>query len=115
MNKYFFKDENILNGRLFDVCFYPIPSEPIKNDASWHDFINIVLIDEYLIDEISEKEELQKSFLDEKTILVGLSENFSALSVWSKEINLIRAFHREDLFAFLYTEITHDILRFKLN
>ncbi|HHB51471.1 MAG TPA: TIR domain-containing protein, partial [Saprospiraceae bacterium] len=33
----------------------------------------------------------------------------------SKEINLIRAFHREDLFAFLYTEITHDILRFKLN
>ena len=115
MNNYFFKDGNILNGRLFDVCFYPIPSEPIENDSSQNDFINIVLIDEYLIDEISEKKELQKSFLDVKTILVGLSENFSVLSVWSEEINLIRAFHREDLFDFLYTEITHDILRLKLN
>jgi len=97
MNNYFFKDGNILNGRLLDVCFYPIPSEPIENNSSQNDCINIVLIDEYLIDEISEKEELQKSFLDVKTILVGLSENFSALSVWSEEINLIRAFHREDL------------------
>ena len=115
MNNYFFKDGNMLNGRLFDVCFYPIPSEPIANGSSPNDFINIVLIDEYLIDEISEKEELQKSFLDVKTILVGLSENFSVLSVWSEEINLIRAFNREDLFDFLYTEITHDILRRKLN
>ena len=114
MNNYFFKDEDILSGRLCHVCFFNI-----ENYQKDEESIAIVLIDEYLIDEIYEDTSLQKKILEKwngnkKVIFVGLSENCTQLKIWGDSVNFIRAFKKENIFDFLYTEITHDVLRFIL-
>ncbi len=114
IKNYFFKDDDILGGKLFDVYFFDI-----EHYQESSDFIDIILIDDSLIGDIYEKRTLQNKILDKwkgnkKVIFVALSENYGQMTLWGDEVNFIRAFNKEDLLNFLYTEITHDILRFIL-
>ena len=115
INNYFFKDGNILNRRLFDVYFFDIESYT-SHKAS----IDVILIDDYLVNELYKNEALQKMVLDrwksnKRVVFVGLSESCTRLSIWSEKVNFIRAFNQTDLFDFLYTELTHDILKILIN
>lgn len=114
IKNYFFKDDDILGGKLFDVYFFDIAHYQESNDS-----IDIILIDDSLIGDIYENRTLQNKILEKwngskKVIFVALSENYSQMTLWGDTVNFIRAFNKEDLLDFLYTEITHDILRFIL-
>ena len=114
IQNYFFKDGDILSGRLFDVSFFDIDNYQDNKKS-----IDIILIDDYLIGDIYDNLSLQKNILEKwqsnkRVIFVGLTEYYSKLSIWGNAVNFIRAFDKEDIFNFLYTEITHDILRFIL-
>ncbi len=114
IKNYFFKNDDILGGKLFDVYFFDISHYQESSDS-----IDIILIDDSLIGDIYAKHTLQNKILDKwkgnkKVIFVALSENYGQMTLWGDEVNFIRAFNKEDLLDFLYTEITHDILRFVL-
>jgi len=114
IKKYFFKDDDILGGKLFDVYFFDIVHYQEGSDS-----IDIILIDDSLIANIYENKTLKNKILDKwkehkKVIFVALSENYEQMTSWCNEVNFIRAFNKEDILNFLYTEITHDILRFIL-
>ena len=114
IDNYLFKDKsNYLAGELIDVRFYDIKNFD-KNKG-----FDVILVDDYLIDEIYKKEDINNklkekwSFNDNSIVFIALSENFHQLEI-AKEVNFVRAFDKDDLFEFLFTEITHDILRFLL-
>jgi hypothetical protein len=114
IKEYFFKDRDILSARLFDIYFFDIDNYQQNKKA-----IDIILIDDDFIGDIYDNTSLQQTILDKwkknkRVIFVGLSEYCTQLTLWSKAVNFIRAFDKKDLFDFLYTEITHDILRFIL-
>ncbi|WP_457560702.1 TIR domain-containing protein [Caminibacter sp.] len=111
---YLFKDKNnYLAGELIDVRFYNIKDFEIKYDFC------VILVDDYLIDEIYDNQEINNKlkekweYNDKSIIFVALSENFNQLEI-AKEVNFVRAYDKDDLFEFLFIEITHDILRFLL-
>lgn len=117
VKNFLFKDKNNpLSGKLIDVFFYKI--ENFDKDTNVFD---VILVDDYLIDEIYDNEELQceiyeKWCLNSKSIIfITLSENYYQIKKWSSQINFLRAFGRMNVFEFLFTEIAHDILRFISN
>lgn len=109
---FLFNDQNdYLAGQLLDIYFFDI------NKYINHSEFTIILIDDFLIDEIYNSD-IQKQLFDEwkshkKILFIALSKNFNQLKL-AEEINFIRAFDKDNLFEFLLTEITHDILRFLL-
>jgi len=114
IDNYLFKDKNsYLAGKLIDVRFYDIKNFEIKCDFC------VILVDDYLIDEIYRNQNLNNKlkekwkYNNKSIVFIALSENFHQLKI-AKEINFVRAFDKDDIFEFLFTEITHDILRFLL-
>ncbi len=117
VENFFFKDKNNpMSGKLMDVFYYSI-EEFDKNS----DTFDVILVDDYLIDEIFENENFQgmiyeKWSLNNRSVaFIALSENYNQIKQWSNYINFIRAYDKTELLDFLYTEIAHDILRFILN
>jgi len=114
IENYFFKDDTVLGGKLFDVYFFELSDYQENNNA-----IDIILIDDVLVTKTYQNRDIQLKLLhkwqeNKRVIFVALTENYGQMKLWSDEINFIRAFQKEDLLTFLYTEITHDILRFIL-
>ena len=118
IDNFLFKEKkDYLAGELIDMFFYEIQNYQ-KRDG-----IDIVLIDEKFVSEyfddgiknIVENELKQKWENDEKSIFfVALTENFAKLDI-SNYVNIIRAYDKENIFEFLFTEIAHNILRKLLN
>ena len=116
IDNYLFKDRyDYLAGKLLDVYFYDIQKFKVEDDI-----FDIVLVDDYLIDELADDESINKDLKakwicnNKSIVFVSLSKNFYQFKM-SEEANLIRAFDKENLFEFLFSEITHDILRFLLD
>ncbi|BAF73052.1 TIR domain-containing protein [Sulfurovum sp. NBC37-1] len=114
IENYFFKDDDVLGGKLFDVYFFELSDYQENNNA-----IDIILIDDLLIAKTYANSDIQLKLLhkwqeNKRVVFVALTENYGQMKLWGDEINFIRAFQKEDLLNFLYTEITHDILRFIL-
>jgi len=117
INNYLFKEKkDYLAGELIDVFFYEI-SNYKKRDG-----IDIILIDEKFVSEsdkdikdIVENELKQRWENDKRSIFfIALTKNFTQLKI-SNIVNFIRAYDKENVFDFLFTEITHNILRKLLN
>jgi len=114
IKNYFFKDDDILGGKLFDVYFFDISNYQEDSSA-----IDIILIDDLLVTETHQNTNLQNRIFtkwneNKRVIFIALTENYGQMKLWGEEINFIRAFTKDNLLDFLYTEITHDILRFVL-
>ncbi len=114
IKNYFFKDDDILGGKLFDVYFFDIFNYQEDSSA-----IDIILIDDLLVTETHQNTNLQNRIFtkwneNKRVIFIALTENYGQMKLWGEEINFIRAFKQDNLLDFLYTEITHDILRFVL-
>jgi len=114
IDNYLFKDKSdYLAGELIDVKFYDIKNF-VKNEG-----FNVILVDDYLIYEIYNDQELNNklkekwNYNDKSIVFIALSENFHQLEI-ARDVNFVRAYDKDDLFEFLFTEITHDILRFLL-
>ena len=112
INNYLFNNKSdYLAGQLLDVYLYDI-----KKYINHQNF-TVILVDDFLIDEIYDNEieiELLNKWKNDKDIIfVALSKNFHQLKL-AQEINFVRAFDKKDIFEFLLTEITHDLLRILL-
>jgi hypothetical protein len=114
IKNYFFKDDTVLGGKLFDVYFFELSNYQENSNA-----IDVILVDDALVANTYKNEDMQLKLLhkwqeNKRVIFIALTENYGQMKLWSDEVNFIRAFQKEDLLNFLYTEITHDILRFIL-
>jgi hypothetical protein len=115
IKNYLYRGEDNLGGKLFDVYFYNIESYQNSSES-----IDIILIDEELIDDIYDRDSLQKQILEKwqtnkRVIFVALSANSAQIKQWSNTANFVLASEKSEIFEFLYTEISHDILRYILN
>jgi hypothetical protein len=120
IDNFLFKEkENYLAGELLDIYFFEIKEYKKNND------INIILIDEDFVSEYFESKENQvkkivenilktKWLINEKDVVfIALTKNFNNLDI-ANQVNFIRAFDKsdkEERFEFLFTEITHNLLR----
>ena len=112
IDNFLFKNrEDYLAGEFIDIYFYDIDS--FKLDSSF----DVIILDEYMINQISKDENIANSILKKLSkynyqfiTFIALTPNFNKLPL--SKANIIKAYDiKEDLFEFLFTEITHDILR----
>ena len=117
IDNFMFKNKNnYMAGELVDLFFYDIKDYKIDNG------FDIILIDEYLINEVMDNDEINSKFFqkwdssDNKNIIfITLSKNYYLIKI-SGKVNFIELHNKKDgeKFEFLFTEIAHDILRFLL-
>jgi len=117
IDRFLFKASgNYLAGELIDIYFYDIQNYKDRGG------FDIVLVDDTLIDTTKESKEILKrlkkrwrSSKYKNISFIALSRNFNQLENLNR-INFIRAYikNKSEVFDYLFTEISHDILRYIL-